>query len=253
MGIEATDLGGRVGGFRGILPERGFLAAPDATSRRSPGYPRPPMADDDFTGDAPHADPAQFDRVIESVAPDEVLVVIARSMGATLRGRYEPEDVWQETLASAWRDRTTHRWEGLHSYRTWLISIARNRIRDFARADGAAKRGGTGGTGLFSERNPSDSVSLADVLPAGSVTPSRVASHRERSRILTEALEKLPPDVEPYVRMHLFEDKPMETIAAELNAHVSAAWRRFRRGSQLFRDLVKSLESRSMPPGGPGS
>lgn len=201
----------------------------------------------------PHADPARFDALVESVAPDEIVAVIARSMGAAMRGRHEPEDLWQETLAAAWRDRAQHRWESPQTWRTWLITIARNRIRDLSRHDGAEKRGG-GGAALFSERRPAESLSLSDILPAGSVTPSRTAIHNERARRILEALASLPDDVEPVVRLHLLEDRTMESVADELGIHLAAAWRRFRRGAELYRESLRRLgfgpADSSVPPGG---
>lgn len=191
----------------------------------------------------PHADPARFDALIEAAGPDELLALIARWMGSALRARHEPEDVWQETLASAWRDRATHQWDGPRAYRTWLVTLARNRIRDLARADGAEKRGAGRGA-LFSERRPAESLSLADVLPAGSATPSRIAVHEERSRRIVAALESLPADVEPVVRLHLLEDRTMESVAEELGIHLSAAWRRFRKGAALYREKLVEIDSR---------
>ncbi|MCE9635327.1 MAG: sigma-70 family RNA polymerase sigma factor [Planctomycetes bacterium] len=201
-------------------------------------------------GPAPHCDPARFDALIESVGPDAMLVVIARAMGPALRGRMEPEDVWQEALASAWRDRESHTWEDLAAYRRWIVTLALNRVRDMARAASAEKRGGERGAALFSERKPAESLSLADILPAGSVTPSRIAVHNERSRLMLAALDELPADVEPVVRLHLFEGRTMESIAADLGIHLAAAWRRFRRGVTLYRDRLRALDSAASRGGG---
>ncbi|MCE9635330.1 MAG: RNA polymerase sigma factor [Planctomycetes bacterium] len=201
----------------------------------------------------PHMDPARFDALLESVGPEEILVIIARAMGPALRGRFEPEDVWQETLASAWKDRATHTWESPTAYRRWLVVIAKNRIHDLARAGSRLKRGGENATGLFSERKPAESVSLADVLPAGSVTPSRVAQHNERSRLMLAALDELPADVEPVVRLHLFEDRTMESIAEELGIHLAAAWRRLRKGVTIYRERLVALEAASRLPLGGGA
>ncbi len=218
-------------------PSASDLPAPDPAAQPSP---------------APHADPAQFDALVESVGPDAMLVVISRNMGAALRGRAEPEDVWQETLASAWKDRGTHTWEGLAAYRRWIVSIAMNRIRDLARAASAEKRGGGQGAALFSERRAAESLSLSDVLPAGSVTPSRIASHNERARRMLTALEALPGDVEPVVRGHLLEGREMQEVADALGIHLSAAWRRFRRGVALYRESLRGLDSRASGAGEAG-
>ncbi|MCE9634527.1 MAG: sigma-70 family RNA polymerase sigma factor [Planctomycetes bacterium] len=199
----------------------------------------------------PHRDPARFDDLVLEVGPESLLVMISRQMGPAARALCEPEDVWQETLAAAWRDRAQHEWTGLPVYRAWLVAIARNRIQDVVRAAGAAKRGGGAGAARFTDLRGPGSGSLSDALPAGSVTPSRVAHHNERARIMVAALESLPADVEPIVRMHLFEERTMEDISADLGLGVSAAWHRFRKGVALYRDALKSLMTRGSDSGGP--
>lgn len=195
----------------------------------------------------PHADPARFDALLESLSPAAIVAIIARSMGERLRAACEPEDVWQETLAGAWRDRDQHRWTTRDAYRAWVLEIARNRIRDLARALAAEKRGAGRGTERLEDLRAGSSASLADLLPKDSLTPSRVASHRERARTIVAALDRLPPDVEPVVRLHLLEERDMTLVAEELGLHLSAAWRRFRRGVALYRDALAAVES-SVPP-----
>lgn len=189
----------------------------------------------------PHRDPAQFDDLVEQVGPESILVMISREMGPAVRACCEPDDVWQETLAAAWRDRDQHVWQGLPVYRAWLVAIARNRLRDIARAAGAEKRGG----GAAAER-----ISLSDALPAGSLTPSRVALVNERARIMLEALATLPPELEPVVRLHLFEERTMEDIAATEGIGVSAAWHRLRKGVTLYREALQVLQTRRSSAGG---
>jgi RNA polymerase sigma factor (sigma-70 family) len=184
----------------------------------------------------PHRDPARFDELVEEVGPESILVMISREMGPAARARCEPEDVWQETLAAAWRDRAQHVWQGLPVYRAWLVAIAKNRLRDMIRADAAEKRGG----GAAAQR-----ISLADVLPAGSSTPSRVALVNERARLMVQSLESLPGDLEPIVRMHLFEERTMEDVAATLGIGVSAAWHRLRKGVALYREALQVLRTRA--------
>ncbi len=57
-----------------------------------------------------------------------------------LKRQLSAEDIWQETLCMAWRDREKHRWQGPRSYRGWLLAIAKNRIRDAADRMDAKKR-----------------------------------------------------------------------------------------------------------------
>ncbi|MCE9635306.1 MAG: RNA polymerase sigma factor [Planctomycetes bacterium] len=203
------------------------------------------MTDDATFAGAPHADPAQWDRLIESVGPDGVLVAIGRMMGPVVRARCQAEDVWQETLIAAWRDREQHRWTGVKDYRSWLLTIARNRVTDIARRASAEKRGGETPAVGFGDLAPPADGSVTDLFPAGSVTPSRIASHRERAVLMQQALESLPEEFEAVLRLHLFEERPMENVVAELGIGLSAGWYRLRRGTALYVAALEALRSGS--------
>ena len=74
-------------------------------------------------------DPSRFDsaeewsRRIEAVGPASMLVVIGWRMSDALKKRMAPEDIWQETLLHAWRDRARFEWRGIKSFRVWLLKI----------------------------------------------------------------------------------------------------------------------------------
>ncbi|MCE9635324.1 MAG: hypothetical protein K8T90_06410 [Planctomycetes bacterium] len=194
---------------------------------------------------APHLDPIRFDALIDDIGPESLLALIDRAMGPAARAICEADDVWQETLAQAWRDREQHVWAGNRGYRNWLLTIAKNRIKDMIRVAHAEKRGGGAGAATFGALRGAGSVSLSAVLPAGSVTPSRVASHNERAKAVLAALAALPHDIEPIVRMHLLEETPMPDVAAALGLGLSQSWRRFRRGAEIYREALQSFESKS--------
>ena len=183
---------------------------------------------------SPHTDPSRWDQIIEEVGPASVLVVIRSSMSKSLRVHCPPEDLWQETLVLAWRDRAQHCWQGSAAFRAWLFEIARNRIRDAARRIEAEKRGAGRRVAHFSELRGSQSGSLSALLPPDSVTPSRICLHVERASAMEKALAALPPELEPVVRMHLLEGLSMALIAERLGIGLSAAWHRFRKGSKLY-------------------
>lgn len=172
-----------------------------------------------------------------------MIVLISRWMGPAVRSQCTAEDIWQEALAAAWRDREKHEWRGVREYRAWLLEIAKNRVRDFARRQQAQRRGGGEGAALFSELQGGRSFSLSALLPHGSTTPSRVAHHNEQARLMEQALASLPGELEPLVRMHLFEERTMEDIAAELGIGLSAAWYRFRKGSERYAASLAHLKS----------
>jgi RNA polymerase sigma factor (sigma-70 family) len=205
-------------------------------------------ADDPFHGAAePHRDPARFDAVVEAAGPDSCIVVLEGWMGAAVRGWCQAEDVWQETLAVAWRDRGQHTWKGVRAWRGWVLGIARNRVTDIARRAAAEKRGGGVRHALFSdlEGGGSGERRLSDFLPPGSSTPSRIASAKERSLRMQAALEGLSAEQRDVLRLYLFEERTMEDVAATLGISLSAAWGRFRRGSEAYAASLRDLDSRA--------
>lgn len=193
----------------------------------------------------PHADPARWDELIEAMKPPAMLVVIASTMSRRLKDHSSAEDIWQETLTHAWRDRDQHTWSGPPAFRAWLFEIARNRIREAARSLSTEKRGDGRPAARFSELGGTPSVSTSALLPPDSVTPSRLFAHSEKAAAMKQALAALPPELEAVVRMHLFEELPMETVAERIGIGLSAAWHRFRKGSDLYARKLSSLSSDS--------
>lgn len=201
---------------------------------------------DPFAGHpAPHRDPERFDAVIESIGPDSLLVVIGRWMSAGMRSRHSPEDVLQETLMLAWRDRESHDWENSARYRAWVLTIAKHRIHDLADADSAQKRGGAVQTSKASDLIGSTDGRFSAILPGNTTTPSRVASRYEKATLMERALGELDPDIEPVVRGHLFEQLPMAQIARDLGVAEATAWHRFRKGAQQYAIRLRQLEALS--------
>jgi len=193
------------------------------------GDPGPPL----------HLEPASWDQLVESLGPASCVVVIDSWMGRALSNEVTAEDVWQEALFMAWRDREQHTWRGVRAYRRWLLEIARNRVHDHARRSATLKRGGGEQPARFSEMGLEEGATLASLLPAGSTTPSRVASTNERAAHMRSALAELPEEQSTILRMHLFEEREMAPIAEELGIGLSAAWYRFRQGSEAYARLLE--------------
>src|SRR5262245_49095116 len=183
---------------------------------------------------------------MEAIGPGSVLVVISSAMSDRLKAHCSPEDIWQETLLSAWRDRAQHHWEDTRTYRRWVLEIARNRIRDLARVIDTERRGVDKLAATFSSLAGSQGLSLSSLLPHGSTTPSRLASHNEQAAAMRIALSQLPEDLASVVRMYLFEELTMTDIAQQLNIGLAAAWYRFRKGAELYARLLANLRSTSL-------
>ena len=190
--------------------------------------------------------PGAWDQVIEAAGPASILAVIELRMSPALRHRHTAEDIFQEALLHAWRDRGQHEWRGARSFRNWLLSIIDHRIRDLADKAGAQKRGGGVQLVEFSRLRGSAGGSQWP-LPWDSTTPSRVAVYREQADAIRAALVSLPDDVRDVVRLRLLEQLSVEEIAERLNLGASAVRHRFRKGAELYqRRLVAELATRSI-------
>ena len=192
--------------------------------------------------------PGDWAALIESIGPASLLAVIEKRLGERLRDRYTPEDVLQEALLLAWRDREKFDWRGARAFRAWLLTVIDHRIADLADHENAKKRGGS--HGIFREGDLRGShAQLPDVL--GSTTPSRIASHREQARTMRMSVEKLPEELRDVVWMRLFEQRQLAEIAELLGIGESAVRHRLRKGSELYqRILFRELASKSGAPEG---
>src|SRR5262245_27746380 len=86
--------------------------------------------------------PRAWERLIESVKPASLLLVIERRMSVGLKEVQTAEDILQEALLHAWRDRLRFEWHGYGSFRSWLLRIIEHRIQDAADRCSARKRDG---------------------------------------------------------------------------------------------------------------
>ncbi len=187
----------------------------------------------------PHREPSGWGNIIATLDVASMFVVIGAWMGDKLKRHHTVEDVWQETLWQVWRDRDQHEWKGLAGYRAWILSIAKNRIRDVGRSMSRKKRGGEGVAVAFSELATSGTIS--GLLPHGSTTPSQAMGYREQALVMEQVLAGLDADLESVVRLRLFEELPMKTVAVQLNIPLSTAKARLLRGVRAYRS---SLEER---------
>lgn len=182
----------------------------------------------------PHRDPDAWPALIGSLGVENILVLIASWMKPRLRQEMSAEDLWQDTLYMAWRDRESHEWQDAYTYRQWLLGIARNRMRDAVTMMTTQKRGG--GKSL----HPLSTLASADwkklpALPMSSTTPSRVAQGRERLDAMEQELRALPDELRDAVRLRVFEQLPMARVAEQLGVTLAIAKKRVYLGSSLYR------------------
>jgi RNA polymerase sigma factor (sigma-70 family) len=186
---------------------------------------------------APHLSPTSWGELVDSLDAATIFVVIGGWLGPDARADVSVEDIWQETLWMAWRDRHQHMWQDLRHYRAWLLGIARHRIYDTVRALSRKKRGGASLTARFSDIGGPDTV--GGVLPPRSTTPSRLASLTERARVLERALSSLEQPLHDIVRLRVFEEVSTEEAARQLQIPLSTAKHRLVRGMQAYREELR--------------
>ncbi|MCP3919352.1 MAG: sigma-70 family RNA polymerase sigma factor [bacterium] len=186
-------------------------------------------------------DAADWDRLIEAVGPASLLVVIRSSMSRRLMRDYAPEDVLQESLLYAWRDREKCEWQGVGAFRRWLLRVITNRIHDLVDRVSAQKRGAGKAPLEFSAlQSPGASTMGASQWagPAVTTTPSRAAMATEQADQMSKALAGLPEELRGVVHLRLFEDLTMQEVADRVGIGVSAAAHRFRKGASLYQGLL---------------
>jgi len=198
------------------------------------------------------ADPARWERLIASLEPASLLVVIGSRMSDRLAARATPEDVLQDSLLVAWRDRARCEWRGLRAFRAWLLTIIDHQIRNLAEHDGALKRGGAVAVGTLSPASQSAGTSPNE--PRDWTTPSRALAARDRARAMRRALRSLEPDLAAIVRLRVHEEWTIEQIAAHVTLDEAAVRRRLRKGAlQYERALAQALEAPSSDPSAPSA
>jgi len=192
---------------------------------------------------ADHLSPRGWDEALAATGPAMLLLAVERRMGAALLRQTTPEDILQDSLLHAWRDRTSHRWQNPRAFRNWLLSIIDNRIRDACDYHGALKRGG--GVRTISSLAQADtgdsSCRNADADVPVSTTPSRIAWYRDQASAVRATIDSLPDDVRDVVRLRLVEQLQVNEIAAHTGIGESAVRHRFRRGAEMFRYRLTSM------------
>jgi len=189
-------------------------------------------------------EPAEWDRLLQAVNPASLLVSVQMRLGPLLASRYQPEDILQEALFSAWRHRSGHEWTGVRSFRAWLLTIIDNRIRDLADHATTLKRGGL---------TAQESLSVCGAPQViQSTTASRIAAYRDEAGIVMEALRSLPSDQSELIRLRLIEQMTIPDIARHLSIGESAVQHRFRKAAEAYQARLAAVTSQRIASGAHG-
>ena len=150
-------------------------------------------------------------------AADRVLLFVRVRLGPALRKKMEPEDVLQETYASALVALDGFEDRGDAALVMWHCRIAETTIRSLAEREGAAKR-----------TPPGDRERLTRILDLvrDSVTgPATAAGRVERNERLARAMDDLDEDERRAVLLRFFLGRTFAEIGEEIEISTTAARR----------------------------
>jgi RNA polymerase sigma-70 factor (ECF subfamily) len=141
------------------------------------------------------------------------------------------EDLTQQTFLGAVKGK--ERYRGDASFRTYLYTIARNRlyshIRDRQRRDAVIE------------------VGQASVADLGLGSPTRQIAQREEQRLLLMAMRHLPLEMQVALELHYWEGLSVREIAIVIETPEGTIKRRLQRARQRLDELIIELaESESL-------
>ena len=135
------------------------------------------------------------------------------------------EDLTQQTFMGAVKGR--ERYRGDASFRTYLYTIARNRlythIRDRQRRDAVVEIG---------------QHSVADL---GLASPTRQLADREEHKLLLAAMRHLPLEMQVALELHYWEGLSVREIAIVIDTPEGTIKRRLQRARQRLDELISQL------------
>ncbi|MFO0870419.1 MAG: sigma-70 family RNA polymerase sigma factor [Pirellulales bacterium] len=147
-----------------------------------------------------------------------LLAFIERRLGAALRRKLEPEDIFQEVTAEAVRSLGNMDLQR-HDLFGWLCQLVERRIVDAHRFHFAAQKRAAGReVSLQGPAAPTDSgeAGLMHLLALSMTTPSQAFSRNVREQRMYDALASLPDDQREALRLRYVENLPSKEIAARL-------------------------------------
>lgn len=146
----------------------------------------------------------------------QLTAFIQRQLGAQLRRKVEPEDVFQEMSAEAVRALEHADLKDRDPF-GWLCKLAERKIIDLHRKHfDAQKRDAGREVPLAAPSSDERRHGLIELLVASFTTPSAAFSRNIREDRLQAALHQLPQDQQEALRLRYVENLPSKEIAEKL-------------------------------------
>jgi RNA polymerase sigma-70 factor, ECF subfamily len=162
---------------------------------------------------------------------------IARQLPDWLRGVMSVEDLLQDTFAQAFRDIGQFNFRSEGSLRSWLCTIADNRLQDVIRRLRRKKRGG-GRAQTPLDANQSSWLELAILISDRGESPSQAAARGEVVQALQVGMSSLPDDQREAVRRRFVERQDYAAMGEAMGRSPEAARSLVYRAKDSLRDFM---------------
>ena len=156
-----------------------------------------------------------------------------------LRGKLDPSDVVQETLARAHEKAEQFRGATEAARATWLRQILASQLAAAVRRYLDAGKRDAGRERSLHAALEDSSARLEALLAADQTSPSERAVRHEELRRLAAALAELPEDQRRAVELHHLDGLGVEEVARELSRSEAAVGGLLRRGLKRLRELMR--------------
>ncbi len=133
------------------------------------------------------------------------------------------EDLVQETLFQAWRDRERFRTESAPL--TWVLAIAKHRVYDFRRREDRVRA--------------AEPILRALAEIESEEIPERVLSTHEMGQRVRSALDSMPPEYSDILLLRYLVGRSVQAIADELGESKKATESRLHRAREALRKILK--------------
>ncbi|HWL94763.1 MAG TPA: sigma-70 family RNA polymerase sigma factor [Phycisphaerae bacterium] len=150
---------------------------------------------------------------------------------------FDVNDVLQVTFLEAFLRIHWFVPDGPGSFSGWLLTIARNNLRDMLREVNRAKRPPPDRR-LQPVRNADTHTTLLHLLTGDVTSPSRGAAGREARGSLESAIARLPESYALVVRLYDLEERPIDEVASRAGRSHNAVYMLRARAHDRLRELL---------------
>ena len=167
-----------------------------------------------------------------------LLGFIEHRLGAALRTKVEPDDIFQEVGAEAVRSLADAPIAGRDPFQ-WLCQIAERRIIDVHRRFfGSQKRNAARERAIDAPASGEERGGLIDLLVASMTSASQAFSRNQRELRLLAAMESLTAEQQTALRLRYVENQSSKEIGAQLGKSDGAVRVLLTRSLQKLRELL---------------